>query len=222
MLADQLQSVAVNHLRNGLAPFWFYNFYPSFKCEFARRLGRAGDGGKWVCDPHRLTLRASSQGCLVYSIGSNGESTFETAVHESISPLCEIHAFDRYPWRYYTTDEMPTFMNYHTQQIGKVWPSKSVAQIMTDLHHSGRTIDILKVQCERCEWETYQSWFNNASVDIRMILAKLHPTNRVEAINGFFRYLQNMGYVIYSKEPNTFGCQGTCQEYAFIKFHPNF
>jgi Methyltransferase domain len=41
------------------------NWNPNFSCEFEDFLGPGGDGGKWVCDPHRI----SKTDCIVYSIG---------------------------------------------------------------------------------------------------------------------------------------------------------
>ena len=214
------QLKAQTSLTNGA--FWYYNFDATFNCDFERRLGRFGDGGKWVCDPHRLTQRASKEGCLVYSIGSNGDSSFETSIHDSISSSCEIHTFDMNPWRHYTAQTMPNFINFHVQKIGMEPPAKSIPQIVKDLKHSGRTIDIFKIDCEGCELDTFQSWLD-AEVNIRMILVEVHKDRRSQAqIRAFFQYFQSHGYVIYHKEPNTIGCRGMCQEYAFLKLHPDF
>ena len=30
------------------------NYEPVFSCQYPRRMGYRGDGGKWVCDPHRI------------------------------------------------------------------------------------------------------------------------------------------------------------------------
>eukprot|EP00457_Paulinella_chromatophora_P013445 gb/GEZN01013743.1/.p1 GENE.gb/GEZN01013743.1/~~gb/GEZN01013743.1/.p1 ORF type:complete len:230 (+),score=14.79 gb/GEZN01013743.1/:209-898(+) len=46
---------------------------PSLHCTFAERIGVMGDGGKWICDPHRIPKKQ----CLVYSVGSNKEVEFE-------------------------------------------------------------------------------------------------------------------------------------------------
>ena len=56
--------------------FWQQNYEPVFGCQFQRRMGYRGDGGKWVCDPHRI----NHQNCLVYSIGARLEHSFESAV----------------------------------------------------------------------------------------------------------------------------------------------
>lgn len=55
--------------------FWQKNYEPVISCMFQRRMGMRGDGGKWVCDPHRI-----KKGCLVYSFGSSSDYTFETAI----------------------------------------------------------------------------------------------------------------------------------------------
>ena len=53
--------------------FWAENFEPEFNCPHEFRLGKLGDGGKWVCDPHRV-LADTGNGkdaegkCLVYSV----------------------------------------------------------------------------------------------------------------------------------------------------------
>ena len=56
--------------------FWQQNYEPVFSCQFQRRMGYRGDGGKWVCDPHRI----ERDNCLVYSIGARLEHSFESAV----------------------------------------------------------------------------------------------------------------------------------------------
>ena len=71
---------------------WYQNNWePAFTCLHERRIGRWGDGGKWVCDPHRITLKKAADPCLVYSVGSNNDFSFEEAVPNDISMDCEIH-----------------------------------------------------------------------------------------------------------------------------------
>ena len=61
------------------------------------------DGPKWVCDPHRIKKLALDRkakdpnhpGCVVYSIGSNGDFTFEMGVQHTVGVgVCEFHIFD--------------------------------------------------------------------------------------------------------------------------------
>ena len=65
----------------------------------ARRIGKVGDGGKWVCDPHLLGGGAPDGGgarprpaCVVYSFGSAAEFSFETELHALTG--CLVWVFD--------------------------------------------------------------------------------------------------------------------------------
>ncbi|CAF3100695.1 unnamed protein product, partial [Rotaria sp. Silwood2] len=53
--------------------FFLSNWEPNFHCSHARRIGKMGDGGKWVCDPYRLKSRLD---CLIYSAGSKRDFSF--------------------------------------------------------------------------------------------------------------------------------------------------
>ena len=61
------------------------------------------DGPKWVCDPHRITKLARDRkkedpnhpGCVIYSIGSNGDFKFEMGMQNTVGEgVCEFHIFD--------------------------------------------------------------------------------------------------------------------------------
>jgi hypothetical protein len=41
-------------------------------------------------------------------------------------------------------------------------------------------------------------------------------------VNSFFEAMTSAGYVIFHKEPNTYGCGGDCIEYGFIKMKLDF
>ena len=50
------------------------------------------DGAKWTCGVPELSARTQPTPCIVYSIGSFGDDTFETRIQE-LSHTCEIHVF---------------------------------------------------------------------------------------------------------------------------------
>ncbi len=54
------------YFREGIQRWWQDNYEPNFSCAFEERLGRAGDGGKWVCDPYRIAEIAQEKKCVVY------------------------------------------------------------------------------------------------------------------------------------------------------------
>lgn len=68
-----------------------WDFYtPDYNCPLLKeRVGRLGDGGKWVCG---LGALLEDRPCTVYSVGSNGETTFEVDILNRTS--CEVHTFD--------------------------------------------------------------------------------------------------------------------------------
>ena len=44
-------------------------------------MGRQGDGGKWICNPHWISSSSRSTP-LVYSLGSNSVYDFEEAINQ--------------------------------------------------------------------------------------------------------------------------------------------
>merc|ERR1712217_502232 len=193
-------------------------YEPSFTCPFEKRIGSPGEGGKWICNPQKLRGQVTSrEKCLVYSIGSHGQYDFETAVHTEVSSNCEIHTFDMKNWTAYHCGASPSFMEYHVKTIGdpkkRSWLT-DVPTIVRELGHSGKVIDIFKIDCEGCEWSTFRHWFG-AGVQIRQILIELHfyPSSKAvstDLIHEFFKFLFDMGYVVFQKESNTLGCLGSC------------
>jgi len=199
---------------------WFQIHYePSFHCELEQRVGMMGDGGKWVCDLSAIARRVESgDRCLVYSVGSNGDFSFEEAVLNQISPMCEVHTFDPMAAGVWTP---PANVTYHSIALGQELPAKTLSQIVQELGHSGRKIDLFKIDCEGCEWDTYQAWLGSG-VDIRQILVEMHWRQNPQAAHEMFEFLRKHGYVVFNKEPNTLGCGGECIEYAFLKMKPEF
>lgn len=201
---------------------WYQNNWePNFTCLHERRLGVWGDGGKWVCDPHRITASAAKRGCLVYSVGSNNDFSFEEAVLRDISAECEIHTFD------HTIGQAPSNLPTGGTVIFHPWglagssqgPNmKTMATIVRELGHEDREIDIFKIDCEGCEWETVKSWFKSGA-RIRQVLVEVHagttdvvPSPAME----FMSFMKQQGYVIFHKEPNIAWSGGDCIEYAFV------
>lgn len=230
-MKDRFAETASHHDDNGRAAdphIWYQlNWDPSFTCQHERRVGGTGDGGKWVCDPHRIDPKR----CLVYSVGSNNDFSFEESVLREVSESCEIHTFD--PTVGTNPSQKPDDVEFHPwglatdnfQKGGQTF--KNMKQIVKDLGHEGRTIDILKIDCEGCEWHTYTGWFGQG-VDVRQVQVELHEgthnaKGRIRPVaDYFFTYLQDNGYVIFHKESNSLGSRGRCIEYAFLKLAKEF
>ncbi|CAF1149179.1 unnamed protein product, partial [Didymodactylos carnosus] len=146
----------LQHGRNRVsdARFLFFqnNWEPNFSCEFERRLGNIGDGGKWVCDVHHIQSKPT---CLIYSFGSNGDFSFENAI-KSVLPKCEIHTFDMGVYHC-----PPNVCTFHQAKLGDGLDgtTKSLEMIINQLNHTQREIDILKVDIEGAEFSLFFELF---------------------------------------------------------------
>lgn len=201
------------------AAAWYQrNAEPAYTCTHEERLGPAGEGGKWLCHPEKLKR---SPTCLVYSIGNMNDFRWESAVLE-IAPHCEIHVFD------HTVPDptnKPVPVHFHRWGLSASTHVEkslfSLTDIVKKLKHEGRAVDIFKIDCEGCEWETFETWFN-AEVYIREVLVEVHGGTaqpKPDPIaKTFMQFMWNMSMLIYHKEPNVMFSQGEglCVEFAFI------
>ncbi|KAF8498837.1 methyltransferase domain-containing protein [Hysterangium stoloniferum] len=84
---NKLQPFPENGEYYTLWDFWL----PAFACPHkVERLGTLGDGGKYVCGVERI---ARKKNCVIYSIGINGESSFEAALLER-TVGCQVYGYD--------------------------------------------------------------------------------------------------------------------------------
>lgn len=216
---------------------WFQNHYePEFACRLEQRVGRQGDGGKWICDPHRISAK---EDCLIYSVGSNNDFSFEREVKNVIGDHCEIHTFDPAD---YSEGAKEVGSIYHQWGISNVAARDRKGQIMKTLHetakelgHLGRTVDVFKIDCEGCELDSFETWVDSATVGINLqqVLVEIHAKGEQNGrmnqrvvqpqTSNFFQGMHKHGYVIFHKEPNIhYWSFGNCVEFAFLKLSPAF
>jgi hypothetical protein len=136
--------------------FFFGTFEPTFTCGFERKLGSRVDGGKWVCDPHRISTGKSN--CLVYSIGSNNQFDFEERIHQHLD--CTIHTFDPTVDGLNAEKDVTTF---HKRGFTGTNQSSenyfTIGDVLDRLGHHNTTIDIFKIDCEGCEYSVFTPTF---------------------------------------------------------------
>jgi hypothetical protein len=81
------------YLANNTSPSFndFYNLLvPEVVCPILVRVGQILDGGKWMCNPFRLT-----KNCVVYSLGLYSEISFDIDVYRLSGNSCQIYAIDK-------------------------------------------------------------------------------------------------------------------------------
>jgi hypothetical protein len=215
-----------NYDRNSLKwnNWFFVTHEPTFSCGYERKIGSRADGGKWICDPHRI----SKGKCLVYSVGSYNQFDFEEEIHSRLQ--CEVHSFDPTVDGHNALKHVTTFhklgISSKTRADDNLF--RTIGNITDILNHANRTIDIYKIDCEGCEWDLFVPDFfvslKERNIKIRQILIELHPVQKwgasketLKIANDFFKMFRDNGYVIFHKEPNNLinNC-GNVVEYSFL------
>jgi len=180
------------------------------------------------------------EACLIYSFGSKGKFEFESGIAALLDGApCEIHVFDMGDYERKIPIEYKHMIHYHkwglkgsreqsqlrqgglnsTKPDGSaVYTFHTLQETIDILGHNNRIIDVFKIDCEGCEWDTYEDWLSS-NVDIRQIQVQVNSVHK-NVIN-FFETLQKAGYVTFHKEANTIE-QGRCYEYAFLKLDEAF
>jgi hypothetical protein len=92
----------------------------------------------------------------------------------------------------------------------------TLAETVARLGHTGRMIDIFKIDCEGCEWSTLKDLLDK---NIQQILVEVHSVYNNS--DQFFDDLHDGGYVAFHKEPNL-PSGAKCIEFAFLKLAKEF
>ena len=185
-------------------------------CSNLRRVGLHGDGGKGVCEIDKLLSRKP---CHVVSIGSNGEPSFEKAIH-ALGPHCRIDTHDGtlVGDRIKLRDNLPSYVDFYPENV-----SNETWKLYTNGTSRGR-VSLLKMDCEGCEFDSLPPLVQNVCID--QILLELHGcSRRYDAKHRVLRVHELMlrldeDYLIFYVEPNLAYSDGTCIEYSFRRRTP--
>jgi hypothetical protein len=147
------------HSANSGASHWQYTSLPEVRFLGSWQRYGTADGGKWISG--LANLRAP---CVVYSLGSDGDLSFEEAVTRA-SP-CEVHTLDCTLTSEKTPRILPERVHFHALCLGDDDAPgarfRSLRSIMAQLGHS--QIDLLKVDIEGFEYRVVEALFRNFMV----------------------------------------------------------
>lgn len=229
-------------------PSWYFNYWePNWACPLEERVMwhvpgssiTAGDGGKWICDVPALVHKKD---CLVYSVGSCGEFSFEAGLLDLLDNGCDIHVFDidayenthNYPAKYWNKIQRHHWGLGAADEVIDGKKLKTLVSTMRDLGHTGRTLHILKIDIEGGEFGTldnpkFWSDFDASGSKIEQLLVEVHLVHarRFKEVvhetgaemDNLLRAITSQGFVMFHKEINMawqLGC-----EFAFLREHPN-
>lgn len=213
-----------NPIKAGCGRCTFDFMEPVAHCELEKRDG-IHDGPKWTCGSELL-----QPPCLVYSFGSAGRYEFERSVRkEAGGAHCEMHIFDSNPkfFKQVPIAQQEVNATYHTYGISAGGRGafggtagmrfKGLVEIMTELGHVGRRIDILKMDVEGAEYTSMRPVFERMAageIQADTFLVELHSPNPNTLLN-FAKAAHDAGLLLYHKERNNWASCTAAVEFAF-------
>ncbi|KIJ49418.1 hypothetical protein M422DRAFT_777374 [Sphaerobolus stellatus SS14] len=196
--------------------FWL----PAFRCPHKmERLGTLGDGGKYVCGIERL---AKKPDCVVYSVGINGESSFEAAILERTSG-CKVWGYDFSVQSF--GPEITHYSSLNSRAHFKPWglsgvdahgPEDSIKMYTLDTLmklNGHKFIDILKIDIEGAEFDAltdlishYSSLDPPQNLPFGQLQLEIHARDNWGSDLGkllkWWRMLEKAGLRPFMTEPN--------------------
>jgi len=140
-------------------------FIPAFSCPFpVSRTGQLGDGGKFVCGLDRIIKRPN---CIIYSLGVEGDSSFEAAIlHRSSSCIFYGYDYSVSKWgpEISNSPSWAPRVNFKPWKIAKedkhdiTPPEHTIQSLFAANGHE--FVDILKVDVEGAEFDALESLVN--------------------------------------------------------------
>ena len=209
------------------APQAYESHWPSWSCETLERIPDSpGDGPKWLCGADAIRPKD----CLVYSVGSNGEFSFELAVKKRW-PACEVYTMDptlnavrrekaavlEAAGHFKVVDIGLAGANGTITLGGRQFPVLTLESHVEMLGHRNRRIDVLKVDIEGYEYEAFASLQPGLLDKVGQLQIELHGSSD-EKIDSLIAAVHAAGFLMFNKEPNVLGylLGGACEEFSFI------
>lgn len=190
---------------------WFArNVFPEIACEFEERIGTRGDGGKWVCDSYKLSRKVRREPVIIYSIGYGNSFSFEAAFHDEVNNNSEIVVFEIDKRLYEKAVRVgPKYITWKhwglANRDDRAKEHFTLPTMRLMLGHNERVIDIFKIDCEGCEFDTFRTWFNPIEKQSEnlpvQILIEVHWRDPKSA-RSLLEYLMDLDYVVFRREPN--------------------
>ncbi|XP_043225816.1 methyltransferase-like protein 24 [Amphibalanus amphitrite] len=172
---------------------------------------------QWICLDKRLKIQPGS--CLSYSIGVDPEFTFE----EDMERLgCEVYAFDtpenvqdhQRSSRIWFQNVRIGVNSYDAFLEGQTYrKSRNLHQVVENLGHTHRTIDVLKLDVRDHEWEALEEFLRSEVMDqVKQLVVTLNfqrpansqtPQNLMKELVKYYELLRMLdcdGFRIFSSK----------------------
>ena len=209
--------------RHSSGALWVDPFRDFYRCPgIVEKVGSMGDGGKWVCGVDTLLQKP---GCVVYSFGSNGDTSFEEAILEHTA--CSVWTFDP------TLNEealrrvlaVPG-MNFTSVGLSNVdgelalkdalRPVRTLRTLMKERGHEW--VDLLKMDIDHAEWPVLNAFIDAGTpLPVTQAQIEFHMSSRMEAVETMAGLI-GLGMRVFHVEENNYcrACAGALYEFALV------
>lgn len=219
-------------------------------CE-AHRLAQRQQQQDKVHNVSSSSSSSSSPSCLVYSIGYSG--AFERDFVEQFGSDCELHIMDPKHHHHDSSLHYNKNNNNHPNVHWHAWGLKSsyepfvasprapddaaasgstilhltLAEMQHRLGHQDRALDILKLDCEGCEWATFRDTTASNATQILWQANGLPSPKEANTwhaagplkVSHVLDTLQRAGYAMFAKDHRQVGPRVA---FGFVRLHVDF
>lgn len=173
-------------------------------------------GHIYKCDCNTVPFIINNKGCLVYSFGVGYDWSFDDAMAKL---NCEVHSFD--PSMLDVKEHVrATGVNFHPIGLGGqtdntsrprvkkfvkkhpsiTWKMKTLSEILRDLGHQKRYLDILKIDIETYEWDVLRHIMDEGLTPrIRQLIIEFHifpdePKTKIIEYQNIYEGMKKAGF----------------------------
>ncbi|XP_071098126.1 probable methyltransferase-like protein 24 [Haliotis cracherodii] len=143
-------------------------------CKRKLRMGKLGDGGWEICDDAEYR---PVKPCIVYSFGINNDFSFDDETAQNYE--CDVFSFDpSMKQKSYQRSPRVRFLSLGID--GKdykkgSWDLHSLTSFKKMLNHTGRFIDVLKMDVEGSEWPALPNMISSGELSkVQQFLVEYH------------------------------------------------
>uniref|UniRef100_A0AC35GB76 Methyltransferase domain-containing protein n=1 Tax=Panagrolaimus sp. PS1159 TaxID=55785 RepID=A0AC35GB76_9BILA len=183
---------------------------PEVFCKDLIRIGRVGDGGKWICNP---TAMLNWPKCNIYSLGTYNDPSFEEDFQTFLSNKCKLRCVDKDEQNPDTIKRIEDVNGVFKKAFigSKTNASENMLKFSNLLSEfRDRRIDILKIDIEGGEFDIIDEL---VSVPMCQILIEVHGKTAEQTLE-LLQALSKNGFYLFSYEVNGFWHE--LSEYSFI------
>lgn len=179
---------------------------------------RAGDTNNKVSFDFEKDLYRVAPNCEVHVFDPRGSAQDLNAQLRNVNPRASFHSLGIMGSHAVneTLSDTPTF---RTSSPSTTQSLKTLPEIMQQLGHTGRRLDVLALDCGGCEWRGGVH-LDILQQDVRQLNMELH--DYPACANQTMFDIHQAGYVILHKQWEYPQSGGNWVQYAFLKLAPSF